>query len=272
MSASLVGVFSLWRKFGDFINRNLKFLVSLSAGVLLFISYQLGHEAIEESATELGGQFWILVGMFGIFGIFKILPSFHHHHDEHEEEKGHNHCNIDTRKILISDAIHNIADGILLVSSFAVSTYLGVVTMIGIFIHEIIQETSEFFVLKESKFSTKKALVINFLISGTILIGSVGGYFLIDTFKTIEPILLGIASGSFLVVVMFDLIPHSIRTSNQKTHYMKHLMFFSIGLIIMFGINSVTAGSHSHGDDHEQHEMHDDEESHDHEEESYLTN
>jgi len=248
MSASLAGVFSIWKKFGKIIERNLKFLVSLSAGVFLFISYHLGHEAMENSTNILSAPIWIIIGMLGIILIFKILPSFHHHHDEHEEMKDHDCCEIDTRKILISDAIHNIADGILLVSSFAVSTYLGVITVLGIFVHEIIQETSEFFVLKQSGYSTKKALVVNFLVSSTILIGSIGGYFLIGMFSLLEPILLSIAAGAFFIVVIYDLIPHSIRQSSHKTHYLKHLTFFFLGILIMIGINSITVESHSYSD------------------------
>jgi zinc transporter ZupT len=126
--------------------------------------------------------------------------------------------------------------------------------MIGIFVHEIIQETSEFFVLKEAGFSTKKALLVNLLVSSTILIGSVGSYFLIQTFESIESILLALAAGSFLIVVIYDLIPHSIRTSSNRTHYIKHLFFFMLGILIMFGINTATSGSHSH--DHGESENH----------------
>ena len=261
MSASLVGVFSIWKKFGDIIERNLKFLVSLSAGVFLFIAYNLGHEAIEIAPSTSLSLAWMLAGIVIVYTIFKILPSFHHHHDEHEEFKDHDHCELDTKKILISDAIHNIADGILLVSSFSISTSLGLITVLGIFVHEIIQETSEFFILKEGGFTTKKALFVNFLISSTILIGSVGGYYLINTFETLEFILLSMAAGSFLIVVLHDLIPHSIRTSKHKTHYLKHFVFFCFGILIMSGINSLTSGSHSH-DNHEEYENHEE----DHEE------
>jgi len=239
MLASLIGVISVWKKLGQIIENNLHFLVSFSAGVFLFISYHLILETVSEAKTIQTGLFWILFGIFSIWLVFKLLPTFHHHHDN--ETEIHVHSQIDARRIIISDAIHNIGDGILLVTSFTVSTTLGMVATFSIFVHEIIQEISEFFVLKGAGYSTKKALIINFSTSTTILIGSLGGFFLLDNFKIFEIPLLGLASGSFLMVIIQDLIPHSIKTSTTKIHIVKHLAWFIIGLILMIGISEITS-------------------------------
>ncbi len=238
MLASLIGVISVWKKLGQLIEKNLHFLVSFSAGVFLFISYNLILETMEKASTIQIGLLWIFIGIFGIWLIFKLLPTFHHHHDN--ETEVHIHSAIDARKIIISDGIHNIADGLLLVTAFTVSSALGIVATFSIFIHEIIQEISEFFVLKEAGYTNKKALIINFSTSATILIGSLGGFFLLETFKVFEVPLLGLASGSFLMVIIQDLIPHSIKTSTTKRHVTKHLIWFLLGLILMLGISKVT--------------------------------
>jgi len=238
MLASLIGVVSVWRNVGQIIEKNLHFLVSFSAGVFLFITYHLSSETIEHASSAKVGIFWILVGIFGIWLIFKFLPTFHHHHDN---EEIHVHSQIDARKIILSDGIHNIGDGILIAASFAVSVTLGFTATLSIFIHEIIQEISEFFVLKSAGFSTKKSLLINFLTSGTILIGSLGGYFLLESFESIEVPLLGIASGSFLVVVIQDLIPHSIKNTTTKLHIIKHLAWFLLGVLLMVGVSTFSA-------------------------------
>jgi len=238
MLASLIGVVSVWKHVGAVIERNLHFLVSFSAGVFLFVTYELSHETIEHAVSVQAGLLWILAGMFGIWFIFKLLPTFHHHHDNEGEE--HTHSPIDARKIILSDGLHNIGDGILIAASFLISSTLGWVAVLSIFIHEIIQEISEFFVLKGAGYSTKKSLLINFLTSGTILIGSLGGFFLLESFKAIEVPLLGLASGSFLMVVIQDLIPHSIRNSTTKLHIIKHLAWFIIGLLLMIGLSTVS--------------------------------
>lgn len=237
MLASLIGVISVWKNIGKIIEKNLHFLVSFSAGVFMFITYHLGLETIEHADTVSSGLIWIFIGAIGIWLIFKILPSFHHHHDHEGDD--HTHSSIDVRKIIIGDGIHNIGDGILLTASFAVSTTLGVITTLSVFVHEIIQEISEFFVMKEAGYTTKKALLINFSVSGTILIGSIGSFFLLDTFEAIEIPLLGIAAGSFLMVVIQDLIPHSIKSAS-KQHILKHIAWFAIGLILMIVLSLVT--------------------------------
>jgi zinc and cadmium transporter len=235
MLASLVGVFSVWHKVGRIIERHLSLLVSFSAGVFIIIAYYLGREATGHSATVGRGLFWIVIGALILWLLFKFLPSFHHHHDEGFD--GHFHDRLDARRILASDAIHNLGDGILLATSFAVDSTLGALTALSIFIHELVQEMSEFFVLKQAGYSTKRALILNLAISTTILIGALGGFFLLENFKTLEASLLGFTSGAFFVVVFHDLIPHSVRISRQKNLYFSHFLWFFIGALLMLAIN-----------------------------------
>lgn len=223
MLASLIGAISVWKKLGSIIEKNLHYLVSFSAGVFLFIAYGLAHEA------EWGA--WILLGAAASLLLFKLLPDFHHHHDSEHDD--HNHSNIDARRVVVSDAIHNIGDGILLVAAFSVSTALGFATTLSIFIHEVIQEISEFFVLKQAGFATKKALMLNFLTSSTILVGAIGGYFLLEKFEAIELPLLGITAGAFFIIVLHDLIPHSIKSIKTKKHVSQHVLWFALGAILI---------------------------------------
>ncbi len=223
MLASLIGAISVWQRLGSVIEKNLHYLVSFSAGVFLLIAYELGYEA-EWSV-------WIVIGAIASLLLFKLLPDFHHHHDG--EVADHGHSRLDARRIIASDAIHNVGDGILLAASFSVSVALGLATTLSVFIHEIIQEISEFFVLKQAGFDTRKALILNFLTSSTILIGAIGGYFLLDKFEAIEHPLLGITAGAFFVIVLHDLIPHSISSMKSKKHVLKHAFWFVLGAILI---------------------------------------
>lgn len=238
MTASLIGVFSVWKRAGKLIERNLAFLVSFSAGVFLVISYQLGLETFEHAGGLPQGFLWILLGAVSILIAFRFLPAFHHHHDNTIEKEPHSR--LDVRRILFGDAIHNVGDGILLAASFAVSAPLGAITAVGIFFHEAVQEVSEFFVLRQAGFGVRKALFINFAISATILIGSLGGYFLLESFEALEAPLLGITAGSFLVVVFHDLIPHSVRHSSTRTLYLKHGLWFVFGFVVMLAVSLLT--------------------------------
>ena len=54
--------------------------------------------------------------------------------------------------------------------------------------------------------------------------------------------LLGIAAGSFFVVVLHDLIPHSIQSSRTLRHYAIHILLFGLGIALMLGVG--TLGAH----------------------------
>jgi zinc and cadmium transporter len=261
MLASLAGVLFIWKGVGTFIEKNLSLLVSFSAGVFLVVVFQLGQETLHHAQSAGQGWIWILAGVLLITFIFRFLPDFHHHHDEQHD---HTHSRIDARRIVISDAIHNLGDGILIAATFSISIPLGIATAISIFVHEFVQEVSEFFVLRQAGLSVNRALTVNFLASATILIGAVGGYFVLDSFSALEVPLLGIAAGSFLVVVLHDLIPDSVRHSHETKSYFKYIATFIIGIVLMFGINNWLGHAHEveHEHDHDHvGEVHDD---HDH--------
>ena len=192
MLASLFGVIFTWNIFGKFIKENIGLLVSFSAGVFFILVMSLGIEIFERADNFIEPLLWIATGGAGVLFLFKLLPNFHHHHsDEHED---HDHSHIDVRKIIMSDSIHNIGDGVLLATSFAVSIPIGIAATLSIFVHEIVQGISEFFVLRQTGIPTRKALGINFASSATILIGAIGGFFLLDTFEAIELPLLGFSA------------------------------------------------------------------------------
>ena len=251
MLAAFGGAFSFWKIIGNFIEKRLGLLISFTAGLFLFVSYELGKEAIEHSLTIEEGLFWIFVGAIGIWLIFKIIPHSHKH-DDHAEKKDKI---IDIRKLLTGNGIHNVGDGVLLVTAFSVDTYLGIVTTISVFIHELIQETSIFFVLRKAGYNIKKAVFINFSVSGTILIGSIGGFFLISSFSSLEAILLGISAGAFLIVVLQDLLPHSFHELSCKKCFLSHFLFFMAGLLLMFSLSLLAPHSHEHVHEHDDYHL-----------------
>ncbi|MBI2004988.1 ZIP family metal transporter [Patescibacteria group bacterium] len=235
MLASLVGVFSLWRRAEKIIERNLDFLVSFSAGVFVVIVYRLAVETIEHAGQAVWGFTWILVGALFIWVICKLLPATHMHAEPGDETR------VDPRKILVSDSIHNVGDGVLLAATFSVSVALGIATTASVLIHEVLQEISEFFILRKGGYTPQKALSLNFLTSSSILVGSVGGFFFLELFEYLESPLLGFAAGALLVVVLTDLIPHSISGSYERSHYAKHLLLFLIGVALMLAVSVFAA-------------------------------
>ncbi|QQG37668.1 MAG: ZIP family metal transporter [Candidatus Kaiserbacteria bacterium] len=245
MLVSLSGKLITWRGIGPLIERNLHFLVSSAAGVLLVVAWNLSFEIVEEAGSFAAGLPWIAIGAVVVLIAFQYVPQFHHHHEEGEQP----HSRIDANRVLASDAIHNIGDGIVIVVSFAASSVIGVASTLSIMVHELLQEISEFFVLREAGLPVRTALVWNFITSSSILIGTLGSFFLLAQFQALEVPLLGLSVGAYLVVVFNDLLPHSLSGMRGGRHILTHLLFFAAGLAIMFVIVTLIPEVKPEGDE-----------------------
>lgn len=250
MGASLIGVFFLAGAPRRFLETKLSFLVSFSAGVFLMTSGALALEVFEiYEALIWRGILFILLGYGLAWLVEYLLPESHHHHDPHNHD-GHSHNKVGARKLLIGDAVHNIGDGIILVPAFLVSPAIGMAVAASIFIHEALQEISEFFVLKQAGYSTRRALTFNLLTSSTILVGVLASYFALSNHE-LEGFLLAVSAGFFFHVVIHDLLPRrAAHTSTRK--FLTHVALVGIGLLLMAFINSTLSESHSHNDSHDE--------------------
>lgn len=235
MFASLSGVLVLGKLAGPWTEKNLKYLISFSAGIFIVVVYHLAEEAIQESVNLGVGVASIIAGIVALHLLSKLWPEFHHHH---ERDYDHSHSIAGVRRILFSDGVHNIGDGILLASAFLIDVKIGIVATASIFIHEVVQEISEFFVLKEAGLSTRSALVKNFATSSTIILGAFIGYGLSSSEFIVGP-LLGFSAGAFLYVLINDLIPKSVKNIRQEKAFAKHLAWVALGLIIINVVNAV---------------------------------
>ncbi len=250
MLAALGGALTFWKTIGQAIEKRLGVLISFTAGLFLFVSYELGYEAILHAPSVANGLAWIVGGMVMIWFIFQVLPHFHEH-EAIQTQKEKNTLSI--RKILTGNGIHNIGDGILLAATFSVDLRLGIITTLSVFIHELVQETSIFFLLRKAGYTIKRAVIINFTVSGTILIGSIGGALSLSAFKALETPLLGLSAGAFLIVVLQDLVPHSFHESLQNKCFFAHIFAFFMGLALMLSLSLIFPHTHEH-DHHHYHE------------------
>lgn len=268
MLCSLIGVLFVSKKSEGSVKKNLPYLISFSAGVFLFTSGFMTYEAYHIFDSWILAAILVLLGYVIATLISRIYPKMHHHHISESE------CCNDHKSgganILFADSFHNIADGLVLFTAFSVSPVLGFGTAISIFIHESVQEVSEFFVLKKAGFSTKKALAYNFFVSSTILLGVLLGFMIVDSTE-LQGALLALSAGLFFYIITHDLIPHKNTNSDSKPAFMKRFGFLVMGLFVLAGINSVTAGHNHEHDDHGHESVaedtdheHDHEDNHDH--------
>lgn len=244
MLASLSGLVFLIKNWGDWLQHNSKFIIAFSAGIFAVVTYDLLLEAFEFSPSTLVALGSVLLGFFAFQFVEKFFPEIHHH------EEGDSHCLHSKRKVIWGDVLHNVGDGILLALAFSVDVRVGLIAALGIFIHEFVQELSEFSILKLSGLSTKKALVINFLVSASIIPGVILGMY-VTQIDSIVGILFGLAAGSFLHLVFADLVPHSIAHSKKDKKYFTYLFLIIAGIFTILAVNQIGGGhSHEHEGDH----------------------
>ncbi len=243
MVMSLSGVLFTTKLTRQFLEERLPYLVSFSAGVFLVSAFLLALEVFELSESLLIGAVLIMVGYLLAWGVQRFLPETHHHHDEHcsRERRG-------VRSLIIGDGIHNIADGVVIVSAFAVSSTVGVVATISIMIHEALQEVAEYFVLRRAGYTARQALLINFAVSATILLGVLLGSLALVV-HDLEVFLLALAAGFFLQVVIHDLLPRRDQVESKQS-FINHLLIVIGGLLLMGSVNLLLGESHSHENEH----------------------
>lgn len=235
MAASFIGVVAASRSLDHWLCRHIALLVSFSAGVFSVVAIDLVREAAHE--LSLGPLLLSAAAGFALLWLAGLLlPESHHHHDpESPDEATHSHG----KRILLADAIHNVGDGVVLVAGFAASTTLGIGVAVSIFVHEAVQELSEYFVLRHSGYRPARALLLNGGVSATLFIGVALGL-LLTTMEHLEALLLAGAAGAFLYVVAKDLLPESLRAAhNQPRRVFVHGLALLAGIALMLLVNTL---------------------------------
>lgn len=269
MLMSLSGVLFTHKVAAGFLEEKLSYLVSFSAGVFLVTSGALALEVFELADTALMAVVLIGVGYVLAWFLEYLMPETHQHHDAGCDHDHHHGNKKSARKLIVGDAVHNVADGIMLVPAFLVSPALGIAVTVSILIHEALQEVSEFFVLRQAGYSTKRALTLNFIVSGTIFIG-IGLAYLAVANHDLEVALLAVSAGFFLHVVLHDLIPKPHHHADS-VGFVKHILVLLVGLAVMSLVAFAIKGEHVHGEGDHEHEagyveaLHHEEEHHDEE-------
>ncbi len=226
---SIIGIFFVFIK-EERLKKILQYFVAFSAGA--FLGEVLFHilpesvETFEEFTPTLG--ILTLSGFLLFFLTEKIIHWKHCHHIGEEE-----HYHPVGLMSLIGDGIHNLLDGILIGSSFMVNTKLGIITTIAVILHEIPQEIGDFGLLLHSGYSKKKALILNFGVGLTAIIGTILSVTLHSNFEEITQYILPITAGGFLYMATVDLIPE-LKEEAKFKNIVTQFAAMILGIAIMY--------------------------------------
>lgn len=213
------------------LKKMLMFLVSLSAGALLGDAFlHLLPEIIEN-----GGQDSMVIwyGVLGGLILFFILEKIIHWRHCHVPTSS-DHVHPLGKMNLIGDALHNLIDGMLIAGAFLLSIEIGIITTIAVISHEIPQEIGDFGVLIHAGYSTKKALIFNFLSGLFSLLGAVLAIIFSVYSDSFVDFIIPITAGGFIYIASSDLIPE-LKKECSLVKSLKQLggIFIGLGFMIL---------------------------------------
>lgn len=228
-----VGVLTLFLR-EDLVDSILLGLVALAAGSLLGGAFlHLLPSALEAARPDQTVTvFIVLLGGFCTFYVLEQFLQWHHHH-----ATTHHHEPV-SYLVLVSDALHNFIDGLVIAGAFLVDPGVGVVTTVAIAMHELPQEIGDYGVLRYGGFSRTRALVLNYLTQVTVVLGGVAGYYLADALVGLPPYVLAFAAGNFVYVASADLVPEIKAETDTRRSTIVFLVFLA-GILVMLGVRAL---------------------------------
>lgn len=238
MATSIVSIVSLVGLLGlslreDVLRKYIFVFVSLAVGALLGDAFlHLIPESFEalQNGTTIG--LLLIAGLFAFFVLEKFLH-WHHHEDDSYSHEHHIHP-VGTL-VLVSDAVHNFIDGIVIGASFMVSLPVGIATTLAVILHEIPQEIGDFAVLLHAGYTRAKALWLNFLSALTAIAGTLIAFALGSASEVLTIWVLPVAAGGFLYIALADLLPELHKT-HEGNHTYTQVTALVVGVALMYAL------------------------------------
>jgi zinc and cadmium transporter len=223
-------------------------LVCVSAGLLLTVAFtRLLPEAVESGIDSHAFGWALLAGILGFFLLEKLALIHHtHHHEGDDHRHHHGHDAAEARRggipILVGDAFHNFADGVVIAAAFLVDWQAGVLATAAVMAHEIPHEVGDFMILLNAGYTKRRAFVFNLVSGSSAVLGGVVGYFVLDAMQELLPYALLLAAASFVYIALSDLLPEMMRRSKLAESLPQ------VGLVLAGVLLAALAGAalHSH--------------------------
>ncbi|RME79676.1 MAG: ZIP family metal transporter [Methanobacteriota archaeon] len=225
---SLIGILIINQR-----SKKVFLLVSFAVGALFGDAFiHIIPEAFANGENSLVSAS-ILVGIMSFLALEKFLRWRHSHGDYSNTENIHPVAWLN----LISDFFHNFFDGIAIGVSYLLGFPLGVATTLAIILHEIPQELGDYAILITSGMKKRTALIYNFLISLTAIVGATIPFVLEIRTPDIESMILPFVAGGFIYIAGTDLLP-MIHEKVRKEE-IKHFLAIVVGMLFMLLLKTV---------------------------------
>ena len=228
--ANLLGGLLIARR--QWSRRYLKYFIALGAGFMLATaliemipeSLRLRDESSSFFFNDPNTVFvFVLAGYFLVhFFEHTLAPHFHFGEETHHEEMSHAHASY---AALLGLVIHTFFDGVAIASGLLVSTWLGGVIFVAVFLHKVPEGFTVASLMLASGQSRRAALGSSAILGAATLAGMVLMFLLRSAVADALPF----AAGVTLYVAASDLIPEVNREPGMG---MAVLVFAGVAILI----------------------------------------
>jgi zinc and cadmium transporter len=203
--------------------RYLRYFVALGAGFMLATSIvEMVPASLQLRGKDAG--FLILLGYLIIhFFEHTVTPHFHFGEETHHDEFLHPHKGY---SVLIGLLIHTFFDGIAIASGFLVSSWLGWIIFLAVFLHKI----PEGFTVASVMLASGRSR--GFAWGSSVLLGTatIAGVLTMALFHREVAVGLPLSAGVTIYVAASDLVPEVNREPGAR---MALLVFFGVGFLFL---------------------------------------
>ena len=220
-AGNLLGGYFVVRK--DWPRQYLNYFVALGAGYMLAVTFL---DILPES-VKLGGQsafLFILVGYF-LIHLFEhtVAPHFHFGEDTHSAELRQHRART---TLLLGLTIHTFFDGVAIAAGFLVSTWLGSVIFLAVFLHKLPEGFTVASVVLASGKGKRNAM----LAAGSLGAATLAGVLLTSALEAQLRYALPLSGGVTLYVAATDLLPEVNREPGWR---MAVLVFVGLASLLI---------------------------------------
>lgn len=232
-----------------YLSRLVDPLVCVSAGLLLAVALtHLVPEALEGGIDPHAFGWLLLAALLGFFLLEKVALIHHtHHHEGDAHHHEHGHDALEARgglPVLVGDAFHRFADGVVIAAAFLLDWQAGLLATLAVMAHEVPHSVGDFMILLNAGFSQRRAYWYQMLAGSSAALGGLAGYLLLDASAALLPYVLTVAAASFIYIALSDLLPEMMRRSSLRKSVPEVLLVLGGALLAAVLLAAIDAGAH----------------------------
>ena len=233
IEASIIIVIFLLKRIKH-LDKYVQPLIVFAVGVLLYLIFM---DFIPELAEEFSGNqlgMMLLIGL-GIFYVLELFLHWHHCHDLDHVECSHDisHTDHSSSLMMCNTFLHNLFHGVIIYTSFAVSSGTGILLSIAILIHALPQNVANF-IMNHNRMK-------GVLIAGAGgIIGALMLYPFGDFIIKYKFLILALNTSGLLYISLSDILP-SINLNSSVRQKIKYFIFVLLGLAMMFLLQTLVS-------------------------------